>query len=474
MTSGDRQDMEAYDLLVIGAGPAGEKGAAQAAYFGKRVAIVEKDNVGGAVVNTGTLPSKTLRETALYLSGLKQRGLYGVDYCLNKEITVDDLFYRKKSVVDSHLGLVRENIARHNIDLFEGVASVEDRWTVRVRRRGGSLCLRGKYILAATGSRPHRPAEVPFDGEYVYDSDSMLGLERIPSSLVVIGAGVIGSEYTTVFAALGIPVRVVDGGDRLLPFLDREISDILLGQIRALGVQVMFGRRVEGMQVRRDEECVSVYLDGGEEVRAQALLFCGGRSGNTEELGLEKVGVKMGPRGSIEVNEHFQTSVPNIYAAGDVVGFPALASTSMEQGRVAACHAFGLEYKQCVCPLVPYGVYTIPEISMVGESEDSLSQSGQDYLVGRASYRSNPRGQIIGDTAGLVKLLFRPEDQRLLGVHIIGERASELIHIGQACMYFEGTLDFFIQNVFNFPTLSDVYKYAAYDGLGNLQRFRER
>jgi NAD(P) transhydrogenase len=474
MTMGDEQNMEAYDLVVIGAGPAGEKGAAQAAYFGKRVAIVEKGKVGGAVVNTGTLPSKTLRETALYLSGLKQRGLYGVDYTLNKEVTVDDLFYRKKAVVDSHLGLVRENIERHNIDLFRGVACLEDPWTVRVTGGGKSLRLKGQYILAATGSRPHRPAEVPFDREYVYDSDSILNLKRIPSSLVVVGAGVIGSEYTTVFAALGIPVTVVDGGERLLPFLDREISDILLNQIRSLGVRVMFGRRVEGIEVRREEELVRVWLNGGEEVRAQAVLFCGGRSGNTEKLGVEKVGVKMGPRGRIEVNEHFQTSVPSIYAAGDVVGFPALASTSMEQGRVAVCHAFNLQYKQCVSPLVPYGVYTIPEISMVGESEDSLSRNGHEYLVGRASYRSNPRGQIMGDTAGLVKLLFSPEDQKLLGVHIIGERASELIHIGQACMYFEGTLDFFIQNVFNFPTLSDVYKYAAYDGLGNLQRFKER
>ena len=475
MTVGEKQNMEAYDLLVVGAGPAGEKGAAQAAYFGKRVAIVEKGNVGGAVVNTGTLPSKTLRETALYLSGLRQRGLYGVDYTLNKEITVDDLFYRKKSVIRSHLDLVRENIARHKIELFRGVASIEDPCTVRVSRGdGNSFCLRGKYILIATGSQPHRAADVPFDGEYVYDSDSILNLKRIPSSLLVIGAGVIGSEYITVFAALGVPVTVVDGGERLLPFLDREIGDILLNEIQALGVRVMFGRRVEAIQVQQNEECVSVSLNGGEEVRAQAVLFCGGRSGKTEELGLEKVGVKMGPRGRIEVNEHFQTSVPNIYAAGDVIGFPALASTSMEQGRVAACHAFSIEYKQCVSSLVPYGVYTIPEISMVGESEDSLSQKDQDYLVGRASYRSNPRGQILGDTAGLVKLLFRPEDQKLLGVHIIGERASELIHIGQACMYFDGTLEFFIQNVFNFPTLSDVYKYAAYDGLGNLQRFRER
>ncbi|UCF79785.1 MAG: Si-specific NAD(P)(+) transhydrogenase [Candidatus Eiseniibacteriota bacterium] len=466
--------MEAYDLLVIGSGPAGEKGAAQAAYFGKRVAIVEKGNVGGAVVNTGTLPSKTLRETALYLSGLKQRGLYGVDYTLNKKITVDDLFYRKKSVVDSHLGLVKDNIARHNITLFRGVASVEDARTVRVNGAdGNSRLLRGEYILVSTGSRPHRPPEVPFDGEYVYDSDSILNLKRIPSSLVVLGAGVIGSEYTTVFAALGLEVTVIDRGERLLPFLDREIADILLGQIRGLGVRVMFGRELEGIQVNRKKDCVSVSLDGGEELQAGAVLFCGGRSGNTDGLGLEKVGVKMGPRGRIEVNENFQSSVPNIYAAGDVIGFPALASTSMEQGRVAACHAFSLEYKQCVSPLVPYGVYTIPEISMVGESEDSLARKGQKYLVGRASYRSNPRGQIMGDTAGLLKLLFSPEDQKLLGVHIIGERASELVHIGQACMYFDGTLDFFIQNVFNFPTLSDVYKYAAYDGLGNLQRYRD-
>jgi NAD(P) transhydrogenase len=289
----------------------------------------------------------------------------------------------------------------------------------------------------------------------------------------VIGAGVIGSEYATLFAALGIPVTLVDGGERLLPFLDREIADILLQEMRALGVRVVFGNRVEEMRVCRDEQCVDVSLSGGEGLRAQAVLFCGGRSGNTEGLGLENVGVKIGRRGMVEVNECFQTSVPNIYAAGDVIGFPALASTSMEQGRVAVCHAFCFEYKKQVSSLIPYGIYTIPEISMVGESEDSLTEKGQPYLVGRASYRNNPRGQIMGDTAGIVKLLFNPEDQRLLGVHIIGERASELIHIGQACMYFGGTIDFFIQNVFNFPALSDIYKYAAYDGLGNLHRYNE-
>jgi len=474
MTASDKHNAEAYDLLVIGAGPAGEKGAAQAAYFGRRVAIVEKGNVGGAVANTGTLPSKTLRETALYLSGLKQRGLYGVDYALNKQVTVDDLFYRKRFVVRTHLDLVHENIARHNIELIPGVASIEDPHTVRVTKNdGGTRRLKGKYILIATGSRPYRPADVPFDDEHVYDSDTILSLSHIPSSLVVIGAGVIGSEYATLFAALGIPVTLVDGGERLLPFVDREVSDILLREMRTLGVRVVFGRRVEAMRMRQDGQCVSVSLTGGEEVTAQAVLFCGGRTGNTEELHLEKAGVQMGSRGRIVVNDHFQTSVPNIYAAGDVIGFPALASTSMEQGRVAACHAFNIEYKKEVSSLIPYGIYTIPEISMVGESEDSLTEKGQSYLVGRASYRNNPRGQIMGDTAGLVKLLFSPEDERLLGVHIIGDRASELVHTGQACMYFGGTIDFFIQNVFNFPTLSDIYKYAAYDGLGNLQRYRE-
>jgi NAD(P) transhydrogenase len=265
----------------------------------------------------------------------------------------------------------------------------------------------------------------------------------------------------------------VDGGERLLSFLDQEISDILLQEMRTLGVRVLFGRRMEEMRIQQNRQCVSVSLNGGDELETQAVLFCGGRSGNTEDLGLDKVGVKMGSRGMIEVNENFQTSVPNIYAAGDVIGFPALASTGMEQGRVAVCHAFCFDYKKQVSSLIPYGIYTIPEISTVGESEDSLTEKGQPYLVGRSSYRINPRGQIMGDTSGLVKLLFSPGDQRLLGVHIIGERASELIHIGQACMYFEGTIDFSIQNVFNFPTLSDIYKYAAYDGLGNLQRYQE-
>lgn len=463
-----------YDLVVIGAGPAGEKGAAQAAYFGKRVALVERAQVGGAVVNTGGLPGKALRETALYLAGLRQRDLHGLSLELSDEVSPDDLFFRKRAIVRSYLDVVRENIDRHGIDLVEGAARFEDERTLRVDSEGQPpRFLRGACILVATGSRPHRPPEVPFDGEYVYDSDSILQMRRIPSSLIVIGGGVIGCEYASLFATLGLPVTLVDGGQRLLPFLDRELSEVLAARMTSAGVQVLFGARMSRIQVAESgEQRAGVLLEDGRNLAADAILFCGGRRSNTDHLGLEHAGVRLGERGLIAVNEHYQTSAPHIYAAGDVIGFPALAATSMEQARVAVCHAFGFSYKRQVSTLVPYGLYTVPELSMVGESEDSLAAAGIPYLVGRASYRTNPRGQIVADTEGLLKLLFSPEDKRLLGVHIIGERASELIHIGQACMQFGGSIDYFIDNVFNFPTLADLYKYAAYDGLGNLERQR--
>lgn len=471
MTAPEKSQSHTYDLVVIGAGPAGEKGAAQAAYFGKRVAIVERDDVGGCAVNTGTLPSKTLREAALYFSGLKQRGLHGVNYSFDREVTIGDLTYRKQIVVETHQRLVEENLARHGIDLFKGVASLSGPNAVRVTRNDGTAVnLAAGYILIANGSRPHRPPDVPFDGRRVFDSDEILNVSRLPASLLVIGAGVVGCEYATLFAAMGIEVTLVNSGSRLLSFMDSELSEILTERIRSAGISLESNERVENIRADEAQGLVTASFKDGRPISAEAVLFCGGRSSNIEELGLEQVGVATSGRGKIEVNEQLQTSVPNIYAAGDVIGFPALASTSMEQARVAVCHAFGLEYKQAVSSLVAYGVYTIPEISMVGESEQSLKDRGQDYLVGRAVYRSNPRAQIVGDTSGLLKLLFDPVSQRLLGVHIVGELASELIHIGQACMYFDGTLDFFIQNVFNFPTLSDLYKYAAYDGLGNIQK----
>jgi NAD(P) transhydrogenase len=466
----DRWDGSQFDLVVIGGGPAGEKGAAQAAYFGKRVALVEASSVGGAVVHTGTLPSKTLRETALYLSGLRSRRLYGIDYSFSRAIGADDLFYRQKLVETTHLGLVHENLARHGISLICGRASLEDAHTVRVRDDlGGSAVLRGEYILVATGSRPARPDAIPFDDVRVFDTDGILHLKRLPASLIIVGAGVIGSEYATIFAALGTPVTLVDSAERLLPFLDREISDALTAQMRDMGVALRFRSRTS--EILLGASGVSVRLNDGDSIEADALLYCGGRRGNTDDLALDRAGIVTGERGHIPVDEHYRTSAPSVLAAGDVIGFPALASTAMEQARVAVCQAFGFTYKRQVSSLIPYGLYTIPEVSMVGDSEDALRDRNTPYLVGRARFSHNARAQIGGDDAGLIKLLFDPATRRVLGVHIIGERASELIHVGQMCMQFGGAIDVFIENVFNFPTIGDAYKYAAYDGLQALARW---
>ncbi|HYM16518.1 MAG TPA: Si-specific NAD(P)(+) transhydrogenase [Dehalococcoidia bacterium] len=464
------QDGRSFDLVVIGLGPAGEKGAAQAAYFGKRVAGIEAGAVGGAVVNTGTLPSKTLRETALYLSGLRSRNLYGIEYTFGRPISAEDLFYRQKLVERSHLDQVEENLARHDVAVLHGRASFEDGHTLAVRDAvGGCARVRGDYVLIATGSRPVRPPEVPFDDERVFDTDSILRLRRIPDELVIIGAGVIGSEYATLFAALGSRVTLVDGGARLLPFLDGEMATILAEQMREVGVRLLFAQHVGSISCD-DAGRVGVALADSRVLDADAVLYCGGRRGGTDGLALDRAGVVADARGRIAVDEHFATAAPGVYAAGDVIGFPALASTSMEQARVAVCHAFGFAYKRQVSALIPYGLYTIPEVSMVGASEDALRASGTPYLVGRCAFGRNARAQIAGDTTGLIKLLFDPDSRRVLGVHIIGERASELVHVGQMCMQFGGTIDVFIENVFNFPTIADAYKYAAYDGLQALAR----
>jgi NAD(P) transhydrogenase len=362
---------------------------------------------------------------------------------------------------------------RHGISVVHGRARLEDANTVAVQREnGGTSRVRGEYILLATGSRPARPDDIPFDGEYVHETNSILGLTHIPASLVVIGAGVIGSEYATLFAALGSRVTLLDRGSRLLPFLDSELAEILTQQMQDVGVCVLFDRKMQSISVGGSPSGVTVSLTDGTELRADAVLYCGGRLGNTDGLGLERVGIVPDERGRIAVDEHYRTSVPSIFAAGDVIGFPALASTSMEQARVAVCQAFGFEYKRQMSSLIPYGLYTIPEVSMVGESEESLRARGTPYLVGRGHFARNARAQIVGDTAGLIKLLFDPSSRRVLGVHIIGERASELIHVGQMCMQFGGTIDVFIENVFNFPTIADAYKYAAYDGLQALERWQ--
>jgi NAD(P) transhydrogenase len=464
--------VERYELVVLGGGPAGEKGAAQAAYFGRRVALVESQPyVGGAGINTGTIPSKTLRETALYFSGLRQRGLYGVDYTVKTDLTVRDFMFREREVVTALRAKATHNIARHQVTLVRGTARFEDPHTVRVQSEGQpDRLLAGDVVLIATGSRPFHPPEVPFDDRLILDSDTVLFMDRIPRSLAVVGAGVVGCEYASMFAALGIEVTLLGGRDRLLPFLDSEIGDRLRLQMELLGVRTRLGTGVERYEPR--EAHARLGLSTGETLETEKVLVTAGRLGNTDRLDLPKIGVHPDSRGILKVNEHYQTEVPHVYAAGDVIGFPALAAVSMEQARVAMCHAFDLRYKTRVSSILPIAVYTIPEVAMAGETEETCQQKDIAYCVGRAYYQDNARGQIIGDLAGEIKLIFAPADQKLLGVHVIGEIASELIHVGQACLQLEGSLDFFIQAVFNYPTLGEAYKYAAYDGLGNLARMR--
>ena len=459
---------EHFDLIVIGSGPAGEKAAAQAAYFGKRVALIERGiHLGGACTNTGTIPSKTLRESALYFSGLRQRGLYGIDYSLREGLKVEDFMHRKDAVVAEERARIEKNLEAHNVTLIRGEASFEDAHTIAVSSGNHPpRLLSGAAILIATGSRPHRAPEIPYDDRFVFDSDSILGMDRIPKNMVVVGGGVIGCEYASIFTALGVGVVLVDGRDRLLPFLDAEISARLAERLTGLGLEFIPGERMATLE--RTAAGIRMTLKSGKVIERETALFAAGRRGAVESLHIERAGLALSARGALEVNASYQTSVPHIYAAGDVIGFPALASTSMEQGRVAVCHAFDFPYKKRLAATLPMGIYTIPEISSVGESEESCREKGIAYEAGRARYANNARGQIIGDSTGLLKLVFRRDTKQLLGVHIIGENATELVHLGSAVIESGGTIDFFIDLVFNYPTLSEMYKYAAYDGLGNL------
>jgi NAD(P) transhydrogenase len=458
---------ENFDLLVIGCGPAGEKAGAQAAYFGKRVAVIERaTHMGGSCINTGTVPSKTLRESALYFSGLKQRGLYGIDYSLKENLTVQDFMHHEREVVEMERQRILKNLELHHIELVRGQAAFEDAHTVAVISASGARRLRGEVILIATGSNPHRPSEIAFDDIHTFDSDTFLQMDRIPRSLAVIGGGVIGCEYASIFIALGVEVTLVDGRDRLLPFLDAEISDRLRDRLVSLGTRFLFNERP--VTVENSAKGVRLSMKSGKTLETDAALFAAGRRAAVDGLALEKAGLAINDRGYIPVDENYRTTVQNIYAAGDVIGFPALASTSMEQGRVAVCHAFGFKYKQRVASMLPMGIYTIPEISAAGETEESCKEKKIDYCVGRAHYENNARGHIIGDTAGMLKLIFARADRKLLGVSLIGESATELIHIGMMILDNGQSIDEFIQQVFNYPTLSETYKYAAYDGLGNL------
>ncbi|MGI8786684.1 MAG: Si-specific NAD(P)(+) transhydrogenase [Pyrinomonadaceae bacterium] len=463
--------MEHFDVIIIGSGPAGEKAAAQAAYIGKRVLVVEKETVvGGAMVNTGTIPSKTLRETALFFSGKKQRGLYGVEFTYQKEITAQDLMFRKNFIIKKEIEMINENLARHKVKQVRGTAYFVDEHTIGIEESAGKYV--GDFILVAVGTSPFRPEKIRFEEEQIYDSDEILQMVNIPKSMVIIGAGVIGCEYACMFAALGIEITLVDPRDNILPFLDREISQILVDEMQKLGVKFIFNDSAE--KVEMNNGMCETFLKSGDVLISETHLYAAGRSGNTGKLRLENIGLAANKRGQLEVNEHYQTSIPHIYAAGDVIGFPSLASTSMEQGRVAMCHAFDFRYKERIAALLPYGLYTIPEVSMVGMTEEEAKSEAVDYEVGKSFYADNPRGQIIGSERGMLKLIFAKADKKLLGVHIIGDNASEIVHIGMMTMQFGETIDAFINGVFNYPTLSDIYKYAAYDGLGNLSGHKIR
>lgn len=461
-----------YDLIVIGSGPGGQRAAIQAAKLEKRVAIVEKRTVlGGTCINTGTIPSKTLREAVMHLSGYRERSFYGSSYAVKQHITMQDLLFRTNLVIKHEQDVTRHQVMRNNIDLIEGWGSFAGPHKVRVEsaENHGSQELTAEKIIIAVGTTATKNDKIPFDPETIFTSDEILDLAKLPKTLAVVGAGVIGTEYTTIFAALGVRITLIDKRPVLLDFVDDEIADSLAYQMRENRVTLRLGEEVSSIETVTDEhgKRVKIHLQSGKQVLAEKVLYSIGRTGNTFRLGLENAGISPDDRGRIKVNTHYQTEVPNIYAVGDVIGFPSLASTSMEQGRLAACHAFGIEAKSTPT-LLPYGIYTIPEISMVGRSEEELTQANIPYEVGKARYREIARGQIIGDNTGILKLIFHSETKQLLGVHIMGEGASELVHIGQAVLSYNGTIDYFVNTVFNYPTLAECYKIAALDGLNRL------
>jgi NAD(P) transhydrogenase len=465
-----------YDLIVIGSGPAGEKGAAAAAYFHKRVALIEKeDHYGGAAANTGTLPSKTLRETAVVLSGLKQRKLLGLTFNLEERVNIQDFLSHERRVKDLERIRIINNFNRHQIRIFRGNAAFVDEHTVAVcPQRCDPMPLTAEKILIATGSYPYRPKDLfPFTNPRIFDSDTILSLYEIPTSMLVVGGGVIGCEYACIFAALGVEVTLVEKGDRLLGGIDREISELMREQLKSVGINVLLKNEVASIS-SPDRDAVEVALKNGGVLTVHSVLVSSGRSGQTAGLGLDRLQVALNKRGQIMVNELYQVKrkdgdalLDHIYAAGDVIGNPALASTAMAQARMAIAHAFGLPFNTGLTEVLPVGIYTIPECSSAGATEEELQAKGVPYIAGRARYRDNARGQIIGDKNGLLKLLFREDDMTLLGVHILGEQATELVHVGLTALLVKSKVDLFIHTCYNYPTLTELYKYAAYDALIN-------
>jgi NAD(P) transhydrogenase len=456
-----------YDLLVVGCGPGGQKAAIAAAKLGRRAAVVEsRDVVGGVCVNTGTIPSKSLREAVLYLTGMSQRELYGQSYRVKDDITMDDLSRRTHHVVGREIEVIRDQLSRNRVALLHGRGQLVDDHTVAVRNGTGEQRVSADKIIIAVGTRPARPDSVAFDDVNIFDSDGILALGQIPRTLVIVGAGVIGIEYASVFAALGTKVTVIEQRDRMLDFCDEEIVEALQFHLRSQAVTFRFRETVEAVEPHGGGTLTT--LASGKVVAGDVVMYSAGRQGATDGLGLEDIGIAPDKRGRIQVDEHFRTNLDHIYAVGDVVGFPALASTSMEQGRLAAYHAFD-EATGSLGRTMPIGIYTIPEVSYVGATEAQLTESSVPYEVGVSRYRELARGQICGDSYGMLKLLVSPTDRKLLGVHLFGTGATEIVHIGQAVMGCGGTVDYLVEAVFNYPTLAEAYKVAALDVTNKLR-----
>jgi NAD(P) transhydrogenase len=461
-----------YDLVVIGSGPAGQRAAIQGVKLRKRVAIVERKSVvGGVCINTGTIPSKTLREAVLHLSGYRERNVYGSAYTVKQDITMDDLLFRADHVIRHEVDVIRSQLMRNRVELINAEGSFVDPNTVRCKMVEGNTTrdVTTAKAIIATGTSPTRDPRVPIDGENVFLSDDILRLKKLPRTLSVVGAGVIGCEYACMFAALGVRVTLIDKRPRLLEFIDAEIAEALAFHLRQNKVTLRLGEEVSTIEPFQDEHGtrVRIQLDSGKQIVTEKALYSIGRTGATDRLNLPAALINADSRGRLKVNDQFQTDASHIYAVGDVIGFPSLASISMEQGRLAACHAFGIDTKSTPA-LFPYGIYTIPEISTVGRNEEELTEAGVPYEVGKAHYREIARGQIIGDNTGMLKLIFHLDTHELLGVHIIGEGASELIHIGQAVLAFGGTVEYFVNTAFNYPTLAECYKTAAFNGINRL------
>lgn len=458
---------EHYDLIVIGSGPAGQKGAIAAAKAGKKVAIVDrKTMIGGVSLHRGTIPSKTLREVIIYLSGIRQRAFYGDDYKLKHTISADDLATRVDMVEQREMAVVYDQLYRNGIHLLYGMARFIDEHTVEVETPEGMEFLYGENILIACGTRPATNDEIPFDGEAIINVDQILNLKDMPRRMIIVGAGVIGLEYGSMFSAMGVEVTLVDHYPSILPFVDEQIMEELMVHLQHQGTNFRLGEKVKSVS-KNEKNLVQVELESGLILEAETFLYAAGRQANSDSLNLEAIHIEADERGRLQVNENFQTEVKHIYAAGDVVGFPALAATSMEQGRLASCRMFGApaEYKP---QLLPYGIYTIPEISMIGKTEQELIDQRIPYVIGKSKFIELARGGIMGLETGMLKILFDPETHKLLGVHIIGETATELIHIGQTVLSFDGTIEYFRDTVFNYPTLAEAYKVAALDGLNRV------